>query len=488
MDTAYSYTQLFDMEPFVTDVLHGTQASTMPLPKVCDMPSDDEMTSIDSPVYQPNKAEPVTQGHNSFNTSNSYLDYIHSASPPSNSNTIIYDQSPMTPTYHPQITSPTLDNEYACKEESEGMDYGRHPSCAYESSSSYPNYSICIKEEEEEEGVSHRSYPYSINYMMRDSIDHIRLEHTMPRGYVSLSDVNSFVAKADSIQHSCLFQLSSNNDYLEEHSNGSESGYVSGSQQIIHEYSSDNNEDTEDEFTDSDDHPWSCQHYSPKHSSSKEKLMIKIRKPSSHSLDHPNDALPTPYPSDWDLASSKDSTGNLSKSKYRKSMSNVCGYAAGYKRKSKYDPKRRYSVSNKLNSQVSLSPSDSTHSSSSLSSLNNQLQRSMKVSSGLNNIVKMEYDDTMEICKMEADDHEEEEDEEDDDDDDEDEYQVKSVSSLHQVPVKKGRNVDKACNHCKRSHLRCDDMRPCRRCVSTGKTGCKDVQHKPRGRPKLHKK
>jgi hypothetical protein len=54
--------------------------------------------------------------------------------------------------------------------------------------------------------------------------------------------------------------------------------------------------------------------------------------------------------------------------------------------------------------------------------------------------------------------------------------------------VKKGRNVDKACNHCKRSHLRCDEMRPCRRCITTGKTGCKDVQHKPRGRPKLHKK
>ncbi|CAO3634904.1 unnamed protein product [Cunninghamella echinulata] len=54
-------------------------------------------------------------------------------------------------------------------------------------------------------------------------------------------------------------------------------------------------------------------------------------------------------------------------------------------------------------------------------------------------------------------------------------------------PMKKGRNVDKACNHCKRSHLRCDNMRPCRRCISTGKTGCKDVMHKPRGRPKLHK-
>ncbi|KAI8340638.1 hypothetical protein BC941DRAFT_417749 [Chlamydoabsidia padenii] len=51
---------------------------------------------------------------------------------------------------------------------------------------------------------------------------------------------------------------------------------------------------------------------------------------------------------------------------------------------------------------------------------------------------------------------------------------------------KKGRNVDKACNHCKRSHLRCDNMRPCRRCIATGKSGCKDVEHKPRGRPRLH--
>ena len=57
-----------------------------------------------------------------------------------------------------------------------------------------------------------------------------------------------------------------------------------------------------------------------------------------------------------------------------------------------------------------------------------------------------------------------------------------STSSL-----RKGRNVDKACNHCKRSHLRCDNMRPCRRCVATGKTGCKDVEHKPRGRPRLNK-
>jgi len=79
-------------------------------------------------------------------------------------------------------------------------------------------------------------------------------------------------------------------------------------------------------------------------------------------------------------------------------------------------------------------------------------------------------------------------DEEEDDDDDE--YQIRAPNAANhgQLPTKKGRNVDKACNHCKRSHLRCDDMRPCRRCVATGKQGCKDVQHKPRGRPKLHKK
>ncbi|CAO3582348.1 unnamed protein product [Absidia cylindrospora] len=59
-----------------------------------------------------------------------------------------------------------------------------------------------------------------------------------------------------------------------------------------------------------------------------------------------------------------------------------------------------------------------------------------------------------------------------------------SAPSNH--PAKKGRNVDKACNHCKRSHLRCDNMRPCRRCIATGKSGCKDVEHKPRGRPRLH--
>lgn len=63
-----------------------------------------------------------------------------------------------------------------------------------------------------------------------------------------------------------------------------------------------------------------------------------------------------------------------------------------------------------------------------------------------------------------------------------------STASTSGTTCKKGRNVDKACNHCKRSHLRCDNVRPCRRCVATGKVGCQDVKHKPRGRPRLQKK
>ncbi|CDH55251.1 predicted protein [Lichtheimia corymbifera JMRC:FSU:9682] len=90
------------------------------------------------------------------------------------------------------------------------------------------------------------------------------------------------------------------------------------------------------------------------------------------------------------------------------------------------------------------------------------------------------------------------EDEEEDEDDeyifrgdiDDDDFALRtssSTSTASSASARKGRNVDKACNHCKRSHLRCDNMRPCRRCIATGKTGCKDVEHKPRGRPRLNK-
>ncbi|KAK4512878.1 uncharacterized protein ATC70_003588 [Mucor velutinosus] len=74
------------------------------------------------------------------------------------------------------------------------------------------------------------------------------------------------------------------------------------------------------------------------------------------------------------------------------------------------------------------------------------------------------------------------------DEGDEEPNSTSNTSSITGTTCKKGRNVDKACNHCKRSHLRCDNVRPCRRCVATGKVGCQDVKHKPRGRPRLQKK
>ncbi|RKP09502.1 hypothetical protein THASP1DRAFT_28707 [Thamnocephalis sphaerospora] len=47
-------------------------------------------------------------------------------------------------------------------------------------------------------------------------------------------------------------------------------------------------------------------------------------------------------------------------------------------------------------------------------------------------------------------------------------------------------HVASACFNCKKAHLACDVSRPCRRCVTMGKTDtCYDVQHKKRGRPKL---
>lgn len=154
--------------------------------------------------------------------------------------------------------------------------------------------------------------------------------------------------------------------------------------------------------------------------------------------------------------------------------------ATATKKKNKLldNTKRRGSAPQRLtiNHNHSTSSLGSLHSSSSLSSLSNTLQRSMRVS------------DSMNFLSRHSSDEEEEAIEDDEEDKDDDEYQIRTAHASSQLPTKKGRNVDKACNHCKRSHLRCDDMRPCRRCVATGKTGCKDVQHKPRGRPKLHKK
>lgn len=124
------------------------------------------------------------------------------------------------------------------------------------------------------------------------------------------------------------------------------------------------------------------------------------------------------------------------------------------------------------------SPPNSARSTSSLSSLT-YASNALKISDSVGRDLS---------CQAAS--EEEEEDTpyvDDEDDEDDDDYRHTAATST-QNHSKKGRNVDKACNHCKRSHLRCDDMRPCKRCVSTGKNGCKDVEHKPRGRPKIHKK
>ncbi|KAF7727198.1 hypothetical protein EC973_007896 [Apophysomyces ossiformis] len=59
------------------------------------------------------------------------------------------------------------------------------------------------------------------------------------------------------------------------------------------------------------------------------------------------------------------------------------------------------------------------------------------------------------------------------------------------TPAKRGykSHVPSACINCKKAHLACDVSRPCKRCVSMGKTDtCQDIKHKKRGRPKLRDK
>ncbi|KAI8085014.1 uncharacterized protein BX664DRAFT_387660 [Halteromyces radiatus] len=59
------------------------------------------------------------------------------------------------------------------------------------------------------------------------------------------------------------------------------------------------------------------------------------------------------------------------------------------------------------------------------------------------------------------------------------------------APPKRGHkyHVASACVNCKKAHLACDASRPCKRCVSLGKTdSCLDIKHKKRGRPKLQDK
>lgn len=293
------------------------------------------------------------------------------------------------------------------------------------------------------------------------------------------------MANADSTKHS-LAQLQSTQNNLLSDDLGLNTQYQYHRNSISSSESG--NEDSEDESFDSDyEIRWPSMaptsYSTPTSAANRQKLMIKIKGPSN-SLSVPTSAsgLPSPYGEhQWDMLSPKVSK-SVGTSKYRKSMPNIFGAT---KKKGKPDNKgRRGSTPTRLtlHSNKSTSSISTVHSSSSLSSLTNKLQRSMRVSDTLNDFLSGQ-------CSDEEDDYHEHFMEESDDYYD-DEFHIRAQASTSisaKTPVKKGRNVDKACNHCKRSHLRCDEMRPCRRCVATGKTGCKDVEHKPRGRPKLNK-
>ena len=62
---------------------------------------------------------------------------------------------------------------------------------------------------------------------------------------------------------------------------------------------------------------------------------------------------------------------------------------------------------------------------------------------------------------------------------------LSAASAAALASKSKPKPVFKACVHCKRAHLACDNNRPCKRCVHLGKSAtCVDVEHKKRGRPK----
>ncbi|GAA5807908.1 hypothetical protein MFLAVUS_001288 [Mucor flavus] len=453
MDTSYNYPQLFDMED--TDLFQGLNLSdntTIPSPNHMYNNFDKKLSlqHANQDIYNS-----LASASNNNNT-NSYLHYLQSNNNNNNNNDFYYD----TPS-QVMLMAPTMDlsdYDYFNQQTDQKQQYN----WLYDPIDSFlpsnqPNM-FC------DNSIVN---PSSLDSIMTENMDeNITVEGGMSRGYVSLSDVNSFVAKADS-KHSCLLQVP--NDFNNQRRNEFSSS------------ESTTNEDSEDDYSDSETEfrwPLLNSSFSTPTAHDKQKLMIKIKKPTSTSS-----ALPSPYGEhpQWGLISPKLSkSANTYRNKYRKSASNIYNMATATKKKNKLldNTKRRGSAPQRLtiNHNHSTSSLGSLHSSSSLSSLSNTLQRSMRVS------------DSMNFLSRHSSDEEEEAIEDDEEDKDDDEYQIRTAHASSQLPTKKGRNVDKACNHCKRSHLRCDDMRPCRRCVATGKTGCKDVQHKPRGRPKLHKK
>lgn len=66
-----------------------------------------------------------------------------------------------------------------------------------------------------------------------------------------------------------------------------------------------------------------------------------------------------------------------------------------------------------------------------------------------------------------------------------DDIPTQSVDAKKSSKKRRKKHVCRACIHCKKAHLACDNARPCNRCRSLNKTDCVDVQHKRRGRPRL---
>jgi hypothetical protein len=63
-------------------------------------------------------------------------------------------------------------------------------------------------------------------------------------------------------------------------------------------------------------------------------------------------------------------------------------------------------------------------------------------------------------------------------------HNIISRSKSTKTLGKRQKHVRKACIHCKKAHLACDEARPCKRCLHLGKPDCIDVEHKRRGRPR----
>ncbi|KAI9277387.1 hypothetical protein BY458DRAFT_532584 [Sporodiniella umbellata] len=279
--------------------------------------------------------------------------------------------------------------------------------------------------------------------------------------FVNLSDVNSYVAKIDSMKYSTAFPYSGTAS-LYQPNFLSETSFLD---------SEDGDDDDGNMFSDSsEEDEWPFYDLATadmSNQSLEKKLLMKMNKPVSF----------TTFDNSFfhDLTTLSDLPSTLPLSTYRKYRKSVPNIQTGLGKKNKKKGPRRGSAPSSYIKKSS-STLSTMASSSSLSSLSNNLKRTMRVSSSLNSLLTQE-DDIFEHNEHMC----EESEEEDDDDCHTSKKKSKGVVGL----LKKGKNVDKACNHCKRSHLRCDEMRPCRRCITTGKMGCKDVQHKPRGRPKL---